>query len=254
MNSKREITGIVLAAGESTRMSAAGIKQSKLTLKLAGKPVIRYVTDTLLKSGIKRNIIIVGYQSDSIKKVLGSKFKYVVQKERLGTGHALMQVRNYFKGYRGDLFVAVGDCPFLTPKTVKTLFKKHYDKKAAATILTACYKTPPDYGRIIRNSKGKLIKIVEVKDASKKELAIKEVHTSHYCFNAEIVLPLLSEIKNNNAKGEYYLTDIIEILLKHHYVVETVRSKDPIVGLAINTKEEFLEAERIMKVISGNGK
>ncbi|MDD2889418.1 MAG: NTP transferase domain-containing protein [bacterium] len=247
MNESREITGVVLAAGQSTRMSAAGIKQSKLALELAGKPVIKYVTDTLIKSGIKRNIIIVGYQADEIKQVLGNGFEFVIQKERLGTGHALMQVRDYLKNYTGDLFVVVGDSPFLTTEVINTLVNKHRLSGAAATILTACYDKPPDYGRIIRDKNGKLVKVVEVKDASKDELAIKEVHTSHYCFRAEVVLPLLSEIKNNNAKKEYYLTDIIEILLKHNHLVETVRADDPVVGMAINTMEDFVEAEKAMK-------
>lgn len=116
---KKETIGVILAAGESTRMSDAGIKQSKLTLKLAGKSIIRYVTDTLIESGIKRNIIIVGYQSDEIKKELGNEFEYVVQKERLGTGHALMQIRNHLKGFKGDLFVAVGDWSLFDPKNRK---------------------------------------------------------------------------------------------------------------------------------------
>jgi bifunctional UDP-N-acetylglucosamine pyrophosphorylase / glucosamine-1-phosphate N-acetyltransferase len=247
MNKNREITGVVLAAGQSTRMFDSGVKQSKLALELAGKPIIKYVTDTLIKSGIKRNIIIVGYQADEIKQLLDSTFEFVIQKERLGTGHALMQVRDYLKNYTGDLFVVVGDSPFLTTEVINILVNKHRLTGAAATILTACYDNPPDYGRIIRDENGKLLKVVEVKDANKEELAIKEVHTSHYCFRAEVVLPLLSEIKNNNAKKEYYLTDIIEILFKHNHLVETIQAEDTVVGMAINTMEDFIEAEKTMK-------
>lgn len=247
----RKITGIVLAAGKSTRMKSPFPDvlrgRSKLSLELAGKPIIKYVTDVLLESGFKRIIVIVNHDAERLKQILGDSFEYVSQKELLGTGHALMQVRDYLANYVGDIFVTVGDSPFLTSQIIKTLTNKHCHSKAAATLLTAVYDNPPEYGRIIRDKNGALLKIVETKDATPEQLEIKEVNTSHYYFKAEIVLPLLSELKNDNAEREYYLPDIIEILLKCDYKVETICAEDSTVGLAVNTQEQFVEAEKIIR-------
>jgi bifunctional UDP-N-acetylglucosamine pyrophosphorylase/glucosamine-1-phosphate N-acetyltransferase len=242
----REVASVILAAGKGTRMKS---QKAKVVMQILKKPMVRYVVDACIGAGVKRNIVVVGHQAREVTKAAGEDCEFVVQKEQLGTAHALMQARELLKGYAGDVVVLVGDAPLITSKIIGGLIRHHQKTGADATLITAYFENPPPYGRILRDKNGKVIKITEELDADESVKAIKEVNSSHYCFKAEVVLPLLSEIKNDNVKKEYYLTDIVEILNKHGYKVETYQVDDPRLILGINTYDEFLTCQQIMDLL-----
>lgn len=240
----REIRAVILAAGKGVRMKS---DLPKMVHDLLGKPVVQYVADACRNAGIETIYVIVGSGAEQVKQALGPDYQYVLQEPQLGTGHALMQVRPLLKDYKGDLLVLVGDCPFITTDALNKLIIKHQKSSASATFLTAVFEQPPPYGRIVRDNNGKVIKIIEEKDALPQIKAIKEVNSSHYCFKAEIVLPLLSKINNNNTQREYYLTDIIEILTNEHFSVETLQEEDTRLVFGINDARDLAEAIKILQ-------
>ncbi len=232
----------VLAAGRSTRMKSG---TNKVLLPILGKPMIRYQVEAIRAAGIEKIFVIVGYQSEQVQAGLGAEVDYILQAEPKGTGHALLQARNKLLSLGPDLevVVTVGDNPYITPGILNSLIQAHRQSRAAATIVTAVFDSPPPYGRVIRDGRGRVLKVVEECDAAPEERLIKEVHVSIYCFQAAVVLPLLDEIKNDNAKKEYYLTDIIGVLTGHGHRVETLASADPRITLGVNTPEDLAEAE-----------
>ena len=232
----------VLAAGRSTRMKS---ETNKVLLPILGKPMIRYQLEALRAAGISRIFLIVGFQADKLREELGDEVDYILQAEPRGTGHALIQARDKLLSLGTDLdvVVTVGDNPYITPGILKSLIQAHRLSRAAATIVTAVFDSPPPYGRVVRDGRGGVLRVVEEFDATPEEMLIKEVHVSIYGFKTAIVLPLLDEIQDNNAKREYYLTDIIGILTRRGHAVETLRSKDPRLTLGINTPEELAAAE-----------
>jgi bifunctional UDP-N-acetylglucosamine pyrophosphorylase / glucosamine-1-phosphate N-acetyltransferase len=238
-----KIASAVLAAGKSTRMKAG---TNKVLLPILGKPMIRYQVEALHAAGIERIFMIVGFQAEQVEAELGKEADYVLQAEQRGTGHALIQARKKLLslGPNLDVVVTVGDNPYITSGILKDLIGVHRRSEAAATIVTAVFDTPPPYGRVIRDVQKRVVKVVEEFDATPEERLIKEVHVSIYCFKAAVVLPLLDEIKNDNTKKEYYLTDILGILTGHGHTVETLVSDDPRLTLGINTPEDLAEAEK----------
>ena len=243
MQKIKNSASVILAAGKGTRMKSG---LNKLLHEISGNPLMKYVADTVIEAGIEKNIIVIGKNGDELKKEVGGEFEYAVQEEPLGTGHALICAKEHLKGFSGDLCVFVGDAPFLTAEIVKNLIQKHRKTNADATLITTIFPKTPPYGRILRDRTGKIIRIVEAKDATQDELKIKEVNTSHYCFKSDIVLPLLSEINNDNFQKEYYLTDIIEILVNHKRKVDNLLVKDYHMVLGINNREDLATALKIM--------
>lgn len=238
----RILASVILAAGKSTRMKS---DTNKVLLPILGKPLIRYQIEALRGTGIERILLVVGFQAERIEAELGKEVEYVLQAEQKGTGHALLQARDKLMplGPDLDIVVTVGDNPFITAGILGDLVRVHSQTGAAATIITAAFDTPPPYGRVIRGTTGRVVKVVEEPDATPEERLIKEVHASIYCFRASLVLPLLDEIRNANVKGEFYLTDIIGILAGHGHTVETLKSAYPRLTLGINTPGELAEAE-----------
>ena len=243
---RANLASVVLAAGKSTRMKAG---TNKVLLPILGKPMIRYQVEALRAAGVERIFLIVGFQAEALEAELGSEVEYVLQAEQKGTGHALIQARERLRalGPDLDLVVTVGDNPYITAGILRRLIAVHRERRAAATIVTASFDDPPPYGRVIRGADGRVLTIVEEFDATPEQKLIKEVHVSIYAFRAAIVLPLLDEIRNDNAKGEYYLTDIIGILAARGLRVETVNCEDPRITLGINTPEELKEAEEFFR-------
>jgi len=238
------VKAVVLAAGEGTRMKSRLIK---LAHTLDSQALVSFPVNTCLKSGIKEVIVVVGYQADKVKSLLGKGFKYVFQDKRLGTGDALKRAAPLLKDFKGELVVLPGDAPFITPSTIVKLVNYHRKEKLAATILTALLPSPGSYGRIIRNGYKQVKKIVESKDAAPEEREIREVNSGIYCFDTQKLLPLLSYIESNNTKGEYYLTDIIELLNERKLKVHALMANNPDVVLGVNTPEELKRAWKILK-------
>ncbi|MFC1564947.1 sugar phosphate nucleotidyltransferase [candidate division KSB1 bacterium] len=245
----KEVRAVILAAGKGTRMKA---DIPKVLFKISGKPMVEYVTDACREAGIDTIYIIVGYREDMVRAELGDGYIYVRQEEQLGTGHALMQMTDILKDFKGDILVLNGDGPFITPGVLKRLIEKNRETGAAGTFLTAVLENTPPFGRIVRNRKGQAVKIVEEKDAGPEIMAIKEVNTGHYCFEADKVLSLLSVLKNDNKQNEYYLTELIDILVKKGLKVETLREDDPLIVFGINSREELEQAEILINDLKRN--
>jgi bifunctional UDP-N-acetylglucosamine pyrophosphorylase / glucosamine-1-phosphate N-acetyltransferase len=172
---------------------------------------------------------------------------YAVQEPQLGTGHAVMQAKSCFESWLGDVLVLAGDGPLIREQTLRTLIDAHRRSGAAATLATAVIGDPTGYGRIIRGASGRFERIVEHKEASAGELAIREVNPSYYCFRAERLFDLLSRLRNDNAKGEYYLTDVFAMILdegEHVEVIEAVPAEDV---LSINTPQQLAEVDAILR-------
>lgn len=233
---RRAEAAVILAAGKGTRMKTDG---AKVLVPLRGKPLALHVADACRGAGVQRIILIAGHKAGEVEATLGPEFEYVLQKEQLGTAHALLAARPALSGFDGDLFVLPGDAPFVTPAFLSGLGAAHRASGADATLASVVWETPPPYGRILRDGAGRVVRIVEEWDAAPEILAVKETCTSHYVFKAGVVLPLLSEIRNDNAKREYYLTDIVEVLARRGLRVETFPVPDPNLILGINTPEDI---------------
>ncbi len=244
VSSSKPVTAVILAAGKGVRMKS---RLPKVLHKLMGRPIVSYVIEASQKAKANKILLVVGHQADLVKSTIGPDFEYVEQTRQLGTGHALMMAAEKLAGFKGDLLVLAGDTPFLTGPILRKLIQHHQSTHAAATLMTAVMDPPPAYGRIIRDASGHLIRIVEERDASPEEKKITEVNTSHYCFQAGKVLPLLSELNTQNDQGEYYLTDIIQILAQQDDKVETITTKDPNVLIGINSRAHLIECHQLYR-------
>ena len=239
MSSRRVFQAVILAAGKSKRMKS---RVSKILHDVLGKPIIRYVVEAVQIPAVEKIIVVVGpHNHAAVRQVLGDSVYYVIQEEPLGTAHALMVCEEALKDYHGQLLVLVGDAPFLTCQVMQHLVTYHQaHPQVAATLLTAIYETPPPYGRVVRDARGKVVRIIEDKDADVEARKIKEVSTSHYAFNKDTVFPLLKDIRNNNVQGEYYLPDVIELLIQRGYQVATLPVDDPFTAFGINTRRDLI--------------
>jgi len=232
----REIRAVILAAGKGTRMQS---DLPKALLDVDGRPLARCIADACRDAGIATVYMVVGHKAEMVMETLGGGFTYVRQERQLGTAHALMQAAPLLDGYRGDLVVLVGDTPYITGAVIRNMIDRHRSTSAAATIMTAVYERTPPYGRVIRDAGGKVFRIVEEKDATPEELAVKEVMTSQYCLDAETALPMLDMIGNDNAQKEFNLTDIIAILIGEGHAVETVHIGDGRLVFGVNSIEDL---------------
>jgi len=233
----KKLAAIVLAAGRGVRMKS---DLPKVFHNLAGKPLLEHVLLTLKEVGVSATYVIVGHK----KELIIDHFKnwpvtFVEQKEQLGTGHAVLQAEPYLKDFEGKILVLAGDVPGLKAKTLKKLIEFHNNHNAEATVLTAELPDAGNYGRIIRNQEGLILRIVEKKDATEDQLKIKEINTGTFCFEAKALFEALAEVKSENAQKEYYLTDTIEILRGKGLPVFACLADDYQETLGINTKEEL---------------
>jgi bifunctional UDP-N-acetylglucosamine pyrophosphorylase/glucosamine-1-phosphate N-acetyltransferase len=238
------LIALVLAAGEGKRMKS---KYSKMVHKACGKQVINWVFDTVEKVGFSETIVIVGHGADQVKECLGDKYKYVLQKEQLGTGHAVMQAESLLRDREGLVFILYGDTPLISPETVNGAIENHRNSGCQATIVTAILDNPSGYGRIVRDLDGNVVKIVEHRDASPEELNINEINSGMYCFWIKDLLIALKDLNNDNDQGEYYITDTIEILLKKGLKIGTYEVKNPVEILGINDRIQLYQASEVMR-------
>lgn len=239
-----EVMAIIMAAGKGTRMKS---KNSKLVQKIYGKEMVKRAVENAKKAGVDDVVAVVGYQKEQVMNVLGDTVKYAVQEEMLGTGHAVMQATKYLEGKKGRVLVLNGDVPILRPETINRLLDKSIDNKEAATLLTAIYDDPFGYGRIIRDEGGNIEGIVEEKDATDEQKEINEINAGIYCFDIEALLDALKEIKPNNSQGEYYLTDVIEIIGNKGLKTGAVIVEDNTEILGVNDRMQLQMVTKILQ-------
>ena len=237
-------TSIILAAGMGTRMKS---ELPKVMHKVCGKPLCKWVIDESKKAGAADVAVIVGHKAELVKEQLGDECGYALQSEQKGTGHAVMQAKEYIENSKGYVVILNGDAPLVTAKTIKDAVEYHKENRNFATVLTAVLPDATGYGRIVRDADGAVKKIVEQKDASAEEQLIKEVNSGMYVFDSQSLLYALDKIQPNNAQGEYYLTDTLEILLNAGKRVGAyiISDSDEIRG--INDRIQLNEAETIMR-------
>lgn len=238
------IFAVILAAGQGTRMKS---KLYKVLHPVCGKPMVEHVVDNIQTLDVKRIVTIVGHGADKVKEQLGNKSEYVLQEQQLGTAHAVMQAEAILGSLEGTTLVVCGDTPLIRPETMKSLFEHHESINAKATILTAIADNPMGYGRIIRNSEGQVSQIVEQKDASPEQQLVKEINTGTYCFDNKALFEALKLVNNENAQGEYYLPDVIEILQKKGEIVSAYVCDNFEETLGVNDRVALSQAEELMR-------
>lgn len=238
-----EFSALILAAGEGKRMKS---EKSKVVHKVCGKEMVNRVLDSALSAGAAKAQIVIGHCADMVKEATKERASFAYQREQLGTGHAVMQARAFLEESE-NVCILTGDTPLITAETLSSAFEAHIMQGNDVTVLTANFENPAGYGRIIRNSSGAVEKIVEHKDASESELKVCEINSGMYFFKAKSLLSALDSITNNNAQGEYYLTDALGIICRGSgkagaYVVE---NPDEIMG--VNDRVQLSRAEKIMR-------
>ncbi|MBO1004724.1 bifunctional UDP-N-acetylglucosamine diphosphorylase/glucosamine-1-phosphate N-acetyltransferase GlmU [Pseudogracilibacillus auburnensis] len=235
---------IILAAGQGTRMKS---KLYKVLHPVCGKPMVEHVVDNVSKLTVERTVTVVGHGAELVKSKLLNKSDFVVQEEQLGTAHAVKQAKGILGDEEGTTLVICGDTPLITSETMEALLKHHHEHKAKATVLTAYTDQPDGYGRVIRNAEGLVEKNVEHKDTNEEERKIKEINTGTYCFDNQALFQALEKVSNDNAQGEYYLPDVIEILKNQNEVVSAYQTADFDETMGVNDRVALSEAERIMR-------
>lgn len=242
----KNITAIILAAGHGTRMKS---ELPKVLHRLHSKPLLSFVIEALesaLPASLARKILVLGYKDKNVKNAFPG-LKTVVQEKPLGSGDGVKRAKGLLSRFNGYILILYGDTPFIRKESIKELIKKHTRDKPSCTLLTANIKDPRGYGRILRGANGSIVKIIEDQDTSIYEKVIEEINVGCYCFNKEDLFSGLDKLKINAKKGEYYLTDVIEILRKSNKKVSSVECKDPVEALGINSKFDLARANNIIR-------
>lgn len=238
-----QLKTVILAAGKGTRMKSA---LPKVVHRVMGKCMVDLVIGAAREAGSDAICLVIGYEGEQVRKEVGEGVRYVWQKEQLGTGHAVKCAREFI-GTEGDVLILCGDTPLITGKTLKALYEYHKKEGNAATLLSAMVENADGYGRIIRDEDGHFIKNVEHKDATEKERESKEINSGMYLFAAGDLSEALEELTNDNAQGEYYLPDTLEIIRKKGRKVEAFALENGEEIAGVNTLEQLAEAEAVMK-------
>ena len=204
-----DFSAIILAAGMGTRMKSDKIK---VLHEICSKPILHWVYDACEKAGCGKIVTVVGHDRENVVKTMGEDRLYAVQEKCLGTGHAVMMTKDIFENESGTVVVLNGDIPLIRPETVRAAVDYHKANGNSATVISAVLDDAAQYGRIIRNDDGSFRCIKEFKDATEEERKVKEINSGMYCFNCSDLFEALSAVTNDNAQGEYYLTDTLQII------------------------------------------
>lgn len=241
-----DIKSVILAAGKGTRMKS---NLPKVLHEIMGKALVGYVLDSV-KHITNENFVIVGHHAEEVEKYVISHYenaKTVLQSPQLGTGHAVSMVCPMLENYSGQVLILCGDTPLITEDTLKKFVEYHKENKSDITVMSAIFENPTNYGRIIRDTDNSLKCIVEEKDATLEQKAIKEVNAGIYCINWAKVKSAFSQLTSNNAQGEYYLTDIIEWGKKNGLSVNAYIMENNIETFGINSRVQLAEALKLLQ-------
>ena len=248
MTARGPLHAIVLAAGEGTRMRS---ERPKPLHRLAGRPMVLHVLDALAELELDRVVVVVGHGAEWVTKTLADqapdrlKIEFVDQIVQRGTGDATAVALSGLPedDEDADVVVLPGDTPLLRPATLAALVRRHRATDAAATLLTAVLDSPSGYGRVVRSSGDQVVRIVEEADATDEEREICEVNTSIYCFRRALLPPALRRLSPSNAQGEYYLTDVVDVLSGAGYSVQSMVVEDPVETAGVNDRAQLAAAE-----------
>ena len=241
---QQDLAVIILAAGKGTRMKSS---LAKVLLPLAGHPLLHYTLDLSSKLNPVQTIVVVGHQADQVQQAFADRgVEFVFQHEQLGTGHAAQQAKEKLENFKGLVLVLCGDMPLIRPDTLLEMVAGHRASGAKCTVLTLKSDGLHDFGRIIRDEKGLILKIVEFKDASDVEKKVDEFNSGVYCFDSGLFFKALEHIDSNNAQNEYYLTDTIEYLVRKRYPVQATQTQNANEILGINSPDDLNRAEQLL--------
>src|SRR3954467_12266924 len=240
------LTAVILAAGRSTRMKS---RRPKPLPEICGRPMLEYILRACWAAGCSKVIVIVGYGKEEVMAAFAGddRITWVEQTEQLGTGHAVKCAQDELKKSHGEVFILAGDVPLIRGQVLKTLLKAHREEKVVASMATAVLEDPTGYGRIIRDENGEFVRIVEHIDASPQQRDIKEVFPSYYCVRGEELIWALNQLKNDNKKSEYYLTDIYEHIRKSGKRVLAVQAVTAEDVIAPNSRQDLAVADMVMQ-------
>ncbi len=241
-------TAIILAAGKGTRMRS---DLPKVVFPIGGRPMVCAVVDACLAAGCERVIAVVGHKQELVREALKDyDVEYAVQDQQLGTGHAVqcaMPVLGDGAAGTDEVLVLCGDGPLIRPATIDAVLERHRSAGAAATLATSVIDNPSGYGRIVRDAAGRFVAIVEQKNATPEQLAIREVNPSYYCFAAGALVAALKQVTRNPLTNEYYITDVPALMMSAGKRVEVIDAVPPEDVLSINTPEDLAQVDAIYR-------
>lgn len=240
------LSALVLAAGKGTRMKSDLVK---ILHPLAGQPMICWPISAARQAGASRMILVVGHQADKLKEFFArdKDIVFAIQSEQLGTGHAVACADQLLQGLSGSILILCGDVPLIQPETLRELLKSHEENRATITVLTTNLENPHGYGRVVKHDGIKVLQIVEEKDASPEEKRITEINSGIYCVKAEFLLDAVRNLDNNNAQGEFYLTDIIKTAVQKGKLCFSHVVSDSEEVMGVNDRSQLATAAAVMR-------
>jgi UDP-N-acetylglucosamine diphosphorylase/glucosamine-1-phosphate N-acetyltransferase len=245
-DAERKLAVIILGAGLGTRMKS---NKAKVLHQILQKPMVLYVVETARTIAGNNVILVIGHQAEKVRRVVSEKVDviFALQKEQLGTGHAVLCALPYIPSHVGEVIILCGDVPLLTENTLMRLFEDHIKANRDVSLLAVEIENPKGYGRILINENKQLTGIVEESDATEEQKRIKLINTGIYCIKKEFLFDSLKKIKSNNVKGEFYLTDIVEIGYRDKSVMGVIVGDDWKETVGVNTSQDLQTAENIMR-------
>ena len=247
MNFYKDLSVVILAAGKGKRMKS---EIPKVLHQISGKPILYYMLSLASKLNPKNIFAVIGHKKELVSDYIKSNFpdvKTIVQEDQRGTAHAVLMLKKQKGDFGKNILILPGDSPLIKIETLKKLIKNKVDSSSAACIITSLIPDPEGYGRIIKDKKGNIVRIVEEADASLEEKKISEVNSSIYCINGESLFRNIKKINTKNTQREYYLTDIIEVLIKNDEKVSCIKVTDYEEVMGINDRVQLSKAENIMR-------
>ncbi len=238
-----EAAAVILAAGQGTRMRS---QLAKVLHPLGGLPMVARVVANVHKAGLTKVYLVVGHQSDKVQAALPD-IPCVIQEQQLGTGHAVDQCRHVLAEFQGAVLVTYGDTPLFRPETLAGALEYHSAQRAAATVITAHMDDPTGYGRVKRDAEARVLGIVEQKDASDEEQCISEINTGTYCFDGPLLFQYLQKITTDNVQAEYYLPDVLPLMIQDGHSVVGFVAEDARESMGINDRVQLAQAETILQ-------
>lgn len=241
-----DLAAIILAAGKGSRMKS---DLAKVLHEAAGAPMIRWVVDACREAGCAPIVLIVGHQRQAVIDLYegDDDVRFAVQEEQLGTGHAARCAEESLSDFTGDTLVLAGDGPLIRASTLRRLADQHRSSGAACTMATTTVADPTGYGRIVRDAQGRFERIVEQRDLAPGQDAIREVNPSIFCFDAQRLFGALERVKRSGSSGEYYLTDVPELLLRDGQRVELLAGLPADEAESVNTPEQLAAVDRVLR-------
>lgn len=240
------VVAVILAAGKGTRMKSGLIK---VLHPAAGRPMIAWPVDAARAAGAVPIVLVVGHQAESVRAAFSAAddIRCAMQEEQLGTGHAVACARNELSGFKGTVLILCGDTPLLTVDTLKGLIASHHANGAVLTVLTAMMDNPQGYGRVVRDDSGRVLRIVEQKDATPEEQSIHEINSGIYCVESDFLFANIGLIGSDNAQQEFYLTDLLLIAVSQGLTCLGLCTGDSAEIMGVNDRAQLAEAARILR-------